>query len=374
MIPFARHTPATNELRYVGQALSAGLTSGDGAFTRRASALLAEQVGGAPVLLTTSCTHALEMQALVLGVAAGDEVVMPSYTFSSTANAFALRGATIRFADVSAGSWSMGPDQVEPLLSARTRVVVAVAYNGVSERLGELEALCRARGVTLVIDAAQAFGAAHRGRPVASFGAMAALSFHATKNLSCGEGGALILNEPTLRHTAEMIREKGTDRGSFLRGEIDKYTWRCVGSSYLPSEVNAAMLTAQLEEAAVIQRRRHAAWSTYRAALMPQASRHGIALQQIPDDDAHPAHLFGLLAPTPAARAALLTRLAARGIKAASHYEPLHRAPAHAGSEELPNTDAVATRIVRLPLHGAVDATVAARIADALLAALHEVA
>ena len=369
MIPFARHCAVPAEAAYVAECLRSGATSGDGRFTRRASALLGQLLGVERVLLTTSCTHALEMMPLVLGLGEGDEVVMPSFTFSSTANAFALRGVTIRFAEVDAARWSMGPDEVLPLLNARTRAVVAVGYNGVSWRLAELEALCAARGIVLLVDAAQSLGAQHGGRSVASYGAMSALSFHATKNISSGEGGALVVNEAALLHRAEMLREKGTDRSRFLRGEVDKYTWRCVGSSYLMSDINAAVLLAQLESFEAIQRHRQALWEAYRAALAPVCAELGLTLQHIDGADCHPAHLFGLLLPEGVERSPLLAAMAEAGVRATSHYEPLHAAPAHGGREVLPVTDSVASRMVRLPIHGEVTVADAERVA-ALLADL----
>ena len=367
MIPFARHCMVQGEAESVAQALRSGATSGDGPFTRRASGLLRARVDGAHVLLTTSCTHALEMMPLVLGLQPGDEVVMPSFTFSSTANAFALRGVTIRFGEVDAGAWSMGPDEVLPLLSARTRAVVAVGYNGVSHRLAELEALCASRGLPLLVDAAQSLGASHKGRSVASYGALSALSFHATKNISCGEGGALVVNDAALLQRAEMIREKGTDRSRFLRGEVDKYTWRCVGSSYLMSDISAAVLAAQLESFETIQNHRKAIWSTYFSTLQPHASALGLQLQAIDDGDCHPAHLFGLLLPAEVHRASLIGRMAEWGVRVTSHYEPLHAAPAHGGSAPMPHTEQLAARMLRLPIHGEVTVPDAARIAERLL-------
>lgn len=370
MIPFSRHVAAPREAEYVLESLQSGAVSGDGPHTRLASALLSTFVGGAPVLLTTSCSHALEMMPLLLGLQAGDEVVMPSYTFASTANAFALRGIRIRFADIDANAWSMGPDEVEAAWTEQTRAVVAVAYNGVSHRIGELATLCERRGIPLVLDAAQAFGATHHGRPVASYGRLSSLSFHATKNLSCGEGGALILNDRTLQHQAEMVREKGTDRSRFLRGEVDRYTWRTFGSSYVLSDILAGVLRAQLEQAEGIQRHRQQLFSIYDAALR----NTGATLPRYEPCDRHPAHMAALLVPTAAQRGPLIAALGAQGIKAVSHYEPLHRAPAHAGREHLPVTDDVAARIVRLPLHGHVTPEDAARMGAAVAVELDRLA
>ena len=369
MIPFTKPITAPGTLENLRSALEGGHLSGDGPFTRRASALLSEQMGGAAsVLLTTSCTHALEMIALMLPIEPGDEVVLPSYTFSSTANAFRLRGARLRFADVDPTTFSMGPREVEAALTDRTVAVMAVHYGGVADGLDELAALCAARGVALVEDNAHGLFASFKDRPLGTFGRMSALSFHATKNISCGEGGALILNEPERdRLAAEIVREKGTDRSRFLRGEVDKYTWRDVGSSYLPADLLAAVLVAQLEHAEAIQRRRMAAWEVYRSLLEPEAERLGIVLQRIPPESRHPAHVFALLTPEGVGRGPVLTRMRAAGIKASSHYEPLHRAPAHDGDEELPVTDMITQRLIRLPLFAELTLAQAERVGHALI-------
>lgn len=333
------------------EALRSGHTQGDGAFTRRASARLSDLHGGAPVLLTTSCTHALELAALGLGVMPGDEVVLPSFTFVSTANAFALRGARIRFADVDPGTWSMELPQVEAACTPETRVVVMVHYGGVSRDAARVREFCERTGRILVEDNAHGLFGTSQGRALGTFGALAALSFHATKNLSCGEGGALVVNDRALLHPLEVHREKGTDRARFLRGEVDRYTWRALGSSWLPSDVLAASLDAQLAHATHSQRRRHEIWDAYARAFAMLATRHGVTLQTIPEDGTHPAHMFAFLVPETLDRAPFLADLRARGIVAISHYEPLHRAPFARSSTALPVTESVASRIVRLPLH-----------------------
>jgi dTDP-4-amino-4,6-dideoxygalactose transaminase len=373
MLPFARHVPAPGEAALVAEALASGHASGDGPFTARATELLAARLG-APVLLTTSGTHALELAALLLRVGPGDEVVLPSFTFSSTANAFALRGASLRFADIDPDTFSMEPAQLEAALGPRTRVAVSVAYGGVVRDPAGLAALCAARGVTLVEDAAHALFAASDGRPLGRFGALAAFSFHATKNVSCGEGGAILVGDPDLRDRALVLREKGTDRTRFLRGEVDKYTWQEVGSSYLPSDALAAVLVAQLEHAEVSQARRHAVWRAYREALEPRADALGLGLQAIPPGLDHPAHVLAVTVPAGVDRGALLGALREGAIAAVSHYEPLHRAPAHRGDEHLPVTDDVAARLVRLPLHAAMEPADAHGIAAAFLRAVERAA
>lgn len=367
---FSRHVCAPAELAYLQAALEGGPVCGDGPFCERAAALLRGLCGGAPVLLAPSGTAALELAALLLQVAPGDEVLMPSFTFSSTANAFALRGARLRFVDVDPGTWSMEAEQVGAALGPQTRFVVAVPYGGVQRDLPGLQRLCEAHGVPLIVDAAHALFASASGRPVASFGRLATLSFHATKNVSCGEGGALVVNDPELLDDALILREKGTDRTLFLRGQVDRYTWRAVGGSYVLSDLAAAVLVAQLEHAEQLQARRHAVWTTYAEALAPHAVRLDYRLQEIPAGCEHPAHAFGLVLAPSRDREALLHRLAAAGVPAVSHFEPLHRAPAHAGDEQLLVTDAVAGGLFRLPLHAGLSIDDAAAVVDRLLRAL----
>ncbi|MEL6179611.1 MAG: dTDP-4-amino-4,6-dideoxygalactose transaminase [Myxococcota bacterium] len=372
MIPFTKPTLAPGTLENIHTVLENGHVSGDGLFTRRASQQLTTLLGGsASVLLTTSCTHALEMIALLLGISPGDEVVLPSYTFSSTANAFRLRGARLRFADVDPTTFSMGPRQAEAAMTDRTVAVMAVHYGGVPEQVEALAALCQSRGVALVEDNAHGLLASVHGQPLGTFGRMSALSFHATKNISCGEGGALVLNAPEDdRLAAEILRDKGTDRSRYLRGEVDRYTWRGVGSSYLPSDLLAAVLVAQLDHADAIQRQRHALWQAYRRVLEPEAERLGIVLQRIPEGVAHPAHLFALLVPESVGREPILEQMRQAQIKATSHYEPLHRAPAHDGGEELPVTDALQRRLIRLPLFTELTVAQAEQIGQTLIASI----
>jgi dTDP-4-amino-4,6-dideoxygalactose transaminase len=353
VIYFSRHLPAPDEIELVRQALEAGHGSGDGTFTARARERRSELHAGAPVLLTTSCTHALELAALALGLGPEDEVVMPSFTFPSTANAFALRGCTLRFADIEPETLSMELPQLRAALTPRTRLVVTVAYGGVMRDPEALAAECKARGIHLVEDNAHGLFAKFRGRALGTFGDLSALSFHATKNISMGEGGALVLNRRELLERAEILREKGTNRARFLRGQVDKYTWQGLGSSYLPSDILAAVLVAQLEHATISQARRLRIWNIYREAFEPQVGRLGVGLQAIPSGCSHPAHVFVVLLPEKRVdRSALLSRLWERGVTAVSHYEPLHLAPGcRSTTESLPTTESIAPRLVRLPLY-----------------------
>ncbi|MET8144486.1 dTDP-4-amino-4,6-dideoxygalactose transaminase [Sphaerisporangium sp. NPDC005288] len=354
-IPFNHPHLAANELDYLAEAVRGGLTSGDGPFTRRATALLRELTGTHQALLTTSCTHALEMSAILLGLRPGDEVVMPSFTFVSTANAYALRGAVPVFADCRPDTLNLDERLVEAALTERTRAIVVVHYAGVACAMETLCAIADRHGLALIEDNAHGLGGSYHGRPLGSFGRMAAQSFHVTKNAQCGEGGALLLNEDDLVAGAEIVREKGTDRSRFFRGQVDKYRWVEIGSSYLPSDVLAAQLTAQLEEFGTIQARRHQVWDAYHAGLADWADAHGVTRPTVPPGLAHPAHLYYLLMPCLGSRQGIIAHLAERGVRAAFHYQPLHTAPAglrygRTAEGGCPVTEDVADRLVRLPL------------------------
>jgi len=344
-----------DELAYIQQAVTAHKLAGDGSFTERVSALLERALGAPRVLLTTSCTHALELSALLLDVQAGDEVVLPSFTFVSTANAFVLRGARPVFADIRPDTLNLDERQLERHLGPRTRVLVPVHYAGVACELDAIGALARARGLAVVEDNAHGLFGTYKGRPLGSFGALATQSFHETKNFSCGEGGALVINDPALIERAEIIREKGTNRRRFLRGEIDKYSWVDVGSSYLPSEILAAVLLAQLEKRQQIQARRQAIWDRYQERLGPVAERFGLTVPTVPAGCEQTHHLYWLLARTPAQRNALLAHLKSHGIAATFHYVPLHLSEMGkklgAKPGDCPVAESVADRLLRLPLH-----------------------
>lgn len=357
MIPFSKHCAAPRELQYLQQSLVGGHLAGDGPFTRRAAALLSERLNGKPVLLTPSCSDALELAALLCDLGPDDEVVMPSLTFSSTANAFAMRGAALRFADVDHETFSMELPQLQAAVTPATRVVVAVHYGGVTRDLPAMRDYCAARGLRLIEDNAHGLFASCGGQPLGTFGSLSTLSFHGTKNVSCGEGGAVVVVDPALLARAEMLREKGTDRHRFLRGEVDRYTWREIGSSFLLADVLAALLTAQLEHAEVIQARRQALVQRYRAGLTARAAELGLELQQVPAGCVAPAHLMALLLPGDVDRARVLEAMRERGVQATSHYEPLHLAPAYrppvlrGALPVLPTTEAIGRRLLRLPLY-----------------------
>lgn len=344
-----------NEDEYVARSLSSGAWQGDGPFTRRASDLLRPLVGGGSTMLTTSCTHALEMAALLLDLGPGDEVVVPSFTFPSTVNAVVLRGATPVFVDVRPDTFNLDERLLEAALTERTRAVVVVHYAGVACEMDEIGRVAAAHGVPVVEDNAHGLGATYAGRPLGALGALATQSFHATKNITCGEGGALVVNDESLVERAEILREKGTDRSRFHRGQVDKYRWVDVGSSWLLSDVLAALLTAQLEAFEDVQRRRHEVWSAYDAQLREWADAHDVRTPVVPADRRHPAHLYSLLLPTEAERDRFVAHCTAHRVVAPFHYVPLHSAPAGLRFGRVHGscavTDDVASRLVRLPLH-----------------------
>jgi dTDP-4-amino-4,6-dideoxygalactose transaminase len=370
VIPFHRPYRARAELAYVADALVTGHSEGDGPYTTRASSALRALCGGGATQLTTSCTHALEMSALLLDLGPGDEVIVPSFAFTSTANAYALRGAVPVFVDCRPDTLNVDVAAVEAAVTARTRAIVVVHYGGVACDMDAIGAVAERYRVPVVEDNAHGLGGRYRGAPLGSFGTMATLSFHATKNIQCGEGGALVLNEPALAERAEIIRDKGTDRGRFFRGQVDKYRWMALGSSYLPSDTLAAILTAQLDDFGTVQRRRHAVWSAYDRRLAGWADTHGVIRPTVPAGCEHTAHLYFLLMPDLEHRRGLLRHLADAGIRAAFHYQPLHSAPAgrrygRTGPGGCPVTGDIADRLVRLPLYadlppGDVDRVVAA--------------
>ncbi|MEU9830621.1 dTDP-4-amino-4,6-dideoxygalactose transaminase [Streptosporangium sp. NPDC048047] len=369
-IPFNRTYVAANELDHLGRSLLQGSTSGDGPCSRRAGALLRAVTGAAHVLLTPSCTHALEMSALLLDLRPGDEVIMPSFTFVSMANAYALRGAVPVFVDCRPDTLNVDERLLEEAVTDRTRAVVVVHYAGVACELEMIGKVCERHGLALVEDNAHGLGASYRGRPLGSFGVMAAQSFHDTKNVQCGEGGALLVNDAGLVTRAEIIREKGTDRSRFFRGQVDKYRWVDVGSSYLLSDVLAAQLTAQLESFGEIQARRHAVWNAYHEGLAEWAARNGVSRPTVPDGCEHPAHIYHLLLPDLANRQAFIAHLAGRGVRAVFHYQPLHAAPAgvrhgRTAPGGCPVTEDVADRLVRLPLFADLTEADVARVLDA---------
>lgn len=341
---------------YIAEAMTSGSTAGDGKFGKLCQVMLEEMLGcDCRVLLTTSCTAALEISAFLLDVKEGDEVILPSYTFVSTANAFCIRGAKPVFVDVCPDTMNIDPDGVRRAITSRTKAIVPVHYAGASCDMDYLMALTEEQGVPVVEDAAQAIAANYNGKPLGSFGALSTFSFHETKNINCGEGGALVINDPKLIERAEIIREKGTNRANFFRGNVDKYTWVEAGSSYVLSDLLAAYLMAQLETIAQIQSRRLHAYNLYLKALEPLAQKGFFRVPFTPPYNTCNAHMFYLIVENRSARDALIAHLGARGIRAVFHYVPLHSSPYGQtfGYKEgdLPNTEDLAGRLVRLPLH-----------------------
>ncbi|MEY2453467.1 MAG: dTDP-4-amino-4,6-dideoxygalactose transaminase [Acidimicrobiaceae bacterium] len=330
-----------------------GHLSGDGTFTQRAQAILEDELSAHQALLTTSGTHALELAAILTNVGSGDEVILPSFTFVSTANAFVLRGATPVFVDVREDTLNLDEHLLGDAITDRTKVVVPVHYAGVGCEMDEIMTVAHAAHAVVVEDNALGLFGSYKGRPLGSFGALACQSFHETKSFSCGEGGALVINAPELSARAEIVREKGTDRSQFFRGLVDKYTWRDIGSSYLPSDILAAFLWAQLEQRASIRARRRAIWERYHVELADWATANGVRQPTVPDhcEAAHGSYHLVLSEPTE--RDALIARLRDQGILSVFHYLPLHLSPmglAFGGQPgQLPVTEWVSDRLVRLP-------------------------
>jgi dTDP-4-amino-4,6-dideoxygalactose transaminase len=365
---FNRPAFTGREIAYMQDALAAGHISGDGDFSRKCHRLLLEVTGGGAALLTTSCTHALEMAALLLDLKAGDEVIVPAFTFVSTVNAFVLRGARPVFVDIRPDTLNIDEQQLEQALTPHTRAIVVVHYAGVACEMDAIGAVASVANCAIVEDNAHGLFGAYKGRALGSFGALATLSFHETKNVTCGEGGALIVNDTAYVERAEILREKGTNRSRFFRGQIDKYTWVDVGSSYLPSDLLAAYLLAQLESRELIQQRRHTIWRRYAEGLAGWAEAVGAALPTVPAHCEHPAHLFYVVLPRLDDRQALIAHLRERQINSVFHYQPLHLSDMGrvfggvAGQH--PVTESVADRLLRLPLHFHLSDDDVARVID----------
>jgi dTDP-4-amino-4,6-dideoxygalactose transaminase len=367
---FNRAAVTGREIEYVTRAITDGPIHGDGPFTRGCHEWLERLTGSPRALLTTSCTHALEMAALLLDLQPGDEVIVPPFTFVSTVNAIVLRGARPVFVDVRPDTLNIDEAKIEAAITPRTRAIVLVHYAGVACEMDAIMALASRHGLGVVEDNAHGLFGRYKGRQLGTFGTFATLSFHDTKNISCGEGGALMINDPRHVDRAEIVREKGTNRTRFYRGQVDKYTWCDIGSSYLPSDILAAYLLAQLESHAEIQARRHAIWSRYAEALAPWAAQSGARLPVVPDGCEHPAHIFYLLLPSLQARAALLAHLRTRLVLAVFHYQPLHLSDMgrrFGGREgQHPVTEDVSDRLVRLPIFFQLTDDEQARVIDAV--------
>lgn len=370
-VDFNRPLPVGNEEEYVLQALRSGHISGDGPFTKKCHALLREALGVPQALLTTSCTHALEMAALLLRIEPGDEVIFPDFTFVSTVNAFVLRGAKPVFVDIRPDTLNLDEKQIPAALSPRTRAIVPVHYAGVGCEMDAILEAAKSRGAAVIEDNAHGLFGRYKGRYLGTFGLLAAQSFHETKNFSCGEGGALIVNDESLRDRAEIIREKGTNRSRFFRGQIDRYTWVDVGSSYLPSDILAAYLFGQLEQRERIQSRRRSAWNAYAAALKGWADRHDVRLPIVPEHCEQPFHMFYLLMPSLDVRTRFIAHLREQGVYTVFHYLPLHLSDmgrSFGGREgDCPVTERVSDQLVRLPLHNLLTGAEQEEVIEAIL-------
>ncbi|QSX79660.1 dTDP-4-amino-4,6-dideoxygalactose transaminase [Agrilutibacter solisilvae] len=355
MIPFNRPYMTGQELTLIAQAHANGHLSGDGPFTKRCHAWLEANTGASRALLTHSCTAALEMSALLLDMAPGDEVIMPSYTFVSTANAFVLRGAVPVFVDIRPDTLNIDETLIEAAITPRTKAICVVHYAGVGCEMDAICDIARRHGLAVIEDAAQAIMSTYRGRPLGAIGELGALSFHETKNIISGEGGALLCRDAEMGERAEIIREKGTNRSRFFRGQVDKYTWVDVGSSFLPGEVTAAFLAAQTDAAQEITDRRLALWDRYHAWAAPHETAGRLRRPIVPAHCTHNAHMYYLLLPSLEARTDYIAQLKARGVGSVFHYIPLHSSPAgqryaRTHGDALPVTDSVSDRLVRMPL------------------------
>lgn len=353
-VPFNRPYMVGTELGYITQAVQNRHLSGDGPFSRRCERWLEQETECHRALMTQSCTAALELAALLLRLEPGDEVIMPSFTFVSTANAFVLRGAVPVFVDIRPDTLNIDETSVERAVTWRTRAVVAVHYAGVPCEMNRLEEIAARHQLAIIEDAAHALGSRYNGRAAGSFGSLAALSFHETKNVISGEGGAILINDRSFVERAEILREKGTNRAQFFRGQIDKYTWIDVGSSLLPSDLTCAFLWGQLERATDINRDRMATWQRYHEALEPLEAKGRLRRPIVPSDCTHNAHMYYILLPDLNVRTRVIESLARCGVGTVFHYVPLHSSPAGIRLARtpgpMPRTDAASTRLLRLPL------------------------
>lgn len=354
-IPFNKPTSLGNELQYIEEAIKSNHLSGDGNFTHKCHKLLELELNVPKILLTTSCTHALEMSALLLDIQEGDEVIIPDFTFVSTVNAFVLRGAHPIFADIRLDTLNIDESRLESLITPRTRAIVVVHYAGVGCEMNAIMEIAARHGIKVVEDNAHGLFGRYHGRSLGTFGSFATQSFHETKNFTCGEGGALLINDGTAIERAEIIREKGTNRTKFFRGQVDKYSWVDVGSSFLPSDMLAAFLYAQLEQHELIQGNRHKIWNRYDAALRSWSITCGVSVPTVPSYCEQASHMYYLLLPSLEQRQSLIAWLKRHGILAVFHYLPLHlsdmgrRFGGRIG--DCPVTENVSDRLLRLPFY-----------------------
>ena len=355
MISFNVPPVVGNELKYIEQAIGNHKICGDGEFTKKCSAWMEEKTGTAKALLTTSCTHATEMAALLADIQPGDEVVMPSFTFVSTADAFVLRGAKVKFVDIRPDTMNIDETLIEDAITDKTKAIVPVHYAGVGCEMDTIMDIARKHHLLVIEDAAQGVMSSYKGKALGTIGDYGCYSFHETKNYSMGEGGALLIKDPDMIERAEIVREKGTNRSKFFRGQIDKYTWVDAGSSYLPSELNAAYLWAQLEQADMVNDNRLKSWNLYKELLTPIAEKEYITLPYIPEECTHNAHMFYIKTKNLEERSALISYLKEHGVLAVFHYIPLHGAPAGQKYGEFIGEDKYTTReserLVRLPMY-----------------------
>jgi dTDP-4-amino-4,6-dideoxygalactose transaminase len=374
-IPFNKPGLVGNELRYMAEALSLGHAAGDGSFTARCHALLERELGVARALLTTSCTHALEMAALLLDIGPNDEIIVPSFTFVSTVNAFVLRGARPVFADIRDDTLNIDETLIENLITPQTKAIVPVHYAGIGCDMECILSIAARRNIPVVEDNAHGLYARRQGRYLGTLGCLATLSFHETKNIICGEGGALLINDAAFMARAEIVREKGTDRSRFYRGQVDKYTWVDIGSSYVPSDILAAFLYAQLEKRELIYSVRRRIWNRYAEQLQGWADGHHVRLPYVPPLCEQPYHMFYLIMPSLASRGALIEHLKERGILSVFHYLPLHlstmglRFGGRPG--QCPVTERISDCILRLPFYNDLAEADQCAVIDAILAFDH---
>jgi dTDP-4-amino-4,6-dideoxygalactose transaminase len=365
-ISFNRPCLTGKEIEYMEQAVANWQLSGNGPFTGKCEDLLQQELGVPRALLTTSCTHALEMTALLLDIKPGDEVIVPAFTFPSTINAFVLRGAQPVFIDIRPDTLNLDETQLEAVITPRTRAIVAMHYAGVGCEMKTILKVAAAHGIHVVEDNAHGLFGKYEQKSLGTFGGLAALSFHETKNLICGEGGALLINDPNYIERAEIIREKGTDRSRFFRGEVDKYTWVDVGSSFLLSDILAAFLYAQLEARETIQAKRKRVWDYYYENLKDWAAARGVSVPMVPQNCEHPYHMFYLIMNSLEERTALITRLQANQVNAIFHYQPLHlsRMGQSLGGQQgdCPVAESISDRLLRLPFYNDMTETEQAQV------------
>jgi len=374
-IPFNKPSLLGNEQKYIEEALENRHLSGDGPFTKRCNEFLEKTTGVSKALLTTSCTHALEMCALLIDMHEGDEVIVPSFAFVTTANAFVLRGAKPVFIDIRADTLNLDEGKLDALITPKTKAIVALHYAGIACNMDDIIEIARKYGVPVIEDNALGLFGKYKDQSLGSFGELATLSFHETKSFTCGEGGALLINEDSYSERAEILREKGTNRTQFFKGQVDKYTWVDIGSSYLPADILAAFLFAQLEVSSNILKGRKRIWEFYATHLSDWAEEKGVKLPFVPPDCDPPYNTFYLLCPSPEKRTNLISSLKDRGIQIVFHYLPLHLSRmGHQfgyGKGDCPVAEDVSERLIRLPFYYGLSVSELHHVCEALFAASH---